>query len=296
MTQNQATIKGTTKLLAVIGSPISHSLSPIMHNAAIAHLGLDYAYLPLEIEIENLAIAMQGLATIKNLVGFNLTIPHKQEIIPLLTDITAIAKAVGAVNTVKLVPGGWLGTNTDVAGFLTPLQKLDRDWQKTAVVILGNGGAAKAVVAGCLELGCPKIDVVGRDPAKLNQFHQQVTAQMRNHNLRVHSWSNLDSLLEVAGLLVNTTPIGMGKSFTESPLSQIQIGNLPSQAIVYDLIYNPSPTRLLQLAKSEGLMVIDGLEMLLNQGALALEFWLEVPAPLEIMAAALKNALAISTK
>ncbi len=284
-------IQATTKLLAVIGSPISHSLSPIMHNAAIAHLGIDYAYLPLEIEIQNLASAVEGLARINNFAGFNLTIPHKQEIMPLLTQVTAIAQAVGAVNTVKRTEKGWIGTNTDVAGFLAPLRKLDRDWQKTPVVILGNGGAARAVVAGCLELGCPMIHVVGRDQTKLQQFQQQVTAQMHDYNLRVHAWASLDTLLEVAGLVVNTTPLGMGKDVLGSPLTSSQITKLPPQAIVYDLVYNPRQTKLLQLAKGQGLAEINGLEMLLHQGALALEFWVDIPAPIKIMQLALEEVL-----
>jgi len=284
-------IPANTKLLAVIGAPISHSLSPIMHNAAIAHLGLDYTYLPLEVEIQNLASAVEGLATIKNFVGFNLTIPHKQEIMPLLREISTIAQTVGAVNTVKRTEKGWIGTNTDVAGFLAPLPKLNRDWQKTAVLILGNGGAARAVVVGCLELGCPMIHVVGRDQTKLQQFQQQVNAQMRGYNLRVHPWASLDTLLEFAGLVVNTTPLGMGKDVLGSPLTSSQIAKLPPQAIVYDLIYNPRQTKLLQLAKEQGLAEINGLEMLLHQGALALEFWLDIPAPIKIMQLALENAL-----
>ncbi|MDX1978462.1 MAG: shikimate dehydrogenase [Pseudanabaenaceae cyanobacterium bins.68] len=272
---------GKTQLLGVIGSPISHSLSPVMHNAAIAALGLNWVYLPLEIPITDLAIAYQGLKSIQNLQGFNLTIPHKQQIIPHLDQITPIAQAIGAVNTVKRTAQGWIGTNTDAAGFLVPLQQLQQDWHNSTVLILGNGGAAKAVVAACLQLNFAQIALIGRNPDRLVQFSDQI-----NHpRLTVHSWSELDALLPATSLLVNTTPIGMAED--ACPLSLDQIYLLDAQAIVYDLIYTPRPTLLLQQAQARRLTTIDGLAMLLHQGALALEFWLECPAPLPVMTKAL---------
>ena len=149
-------ITGTTKLLAVIGNPIGHSLSPIIHNAAIEHLDLDYRYVAFAIAPEDLTTALAGFAAI-GVVGCSVTIPHKQAIIPLLTEITPLAQAVGAVNTVYKTPTGWQGTNTDVAGFVSPLAAIERDWGQTTAVILGNGGAARAVVAGCHQLGCGEI-------------------------------------------------------------------------------------------------------------------------------------------
>ncbi|NES23619.1 MAG: shikimate dehydrogenase, partial [Symploca sp. SIO3E6] len=146
-------ITGTTKLLGVIGDPVEHSLSPVMHNRAIASLGVDYVYLPLPIKPEDLAVAIAGFEAI-GLVGFNITIPHKQAIIPLLSEVSDIAQGVGAVNTVYRTDGRWWGTNTDVAGFISPLQTLNRDWSQTKVVVLGYGGAARAVVVGCTQLGC----------------------------------------------------------------------------------------------------------------------------------------------
>ncbi len=279
-------ILGTTKILGVMGFPVSHSLSPVMHNAAIAAMGLDYVYVPFPIPVEDLSAAIAGLKAIQSVQGFNLTIPHKVEVIPLLDEVLPIAKAVGAVNTVKRVGDRWIGTNTDVAGFLSPLKQLNCDWGNSPAVILGSGGAAKAVVAACLELGCPVIHVVGRDPRKMKKFHGAMTSQLHDYNLRVHPWTSIPHLLEIAGIIINATPIGMA-SDPNTPISEAEMNLLPDQAIAYDLIYTPRPTKFLQIAAARGLKAIDGLEMLINQGAIGLEFWLDQPVPIEIMRRAL---------
>ncbi len=283
-------VRGSTQILGIIGDPVTYSLSPVMHNAAFAVMGVDYVYLPFPVTAMNLQTAVQGLQAIASVRGFNVTIPHKEEIVPLLAEVTDVARAVGAVNTVKRLPQGWLGTNTDVAGFLAPLMGLERDWSQTPVLVLGCGGAARAVVAACLQLGCPTIHAIGRDQKKMRRFHSQMTAQLRDFNLRVHPWQSLASLLEVVGLVVNATPLGMAHQ-PESPLSLEQIKLLPQGAIAYDLVYTPRPTEFLRLAQQVGCVVIDGLEMLLQQGCAALEFWLERPAPVEAMRQALLEAL-----
>ncbi len=284
-------ILGTTKILGVMGFPVSHSLSPVMHNAAIAAMGLDYVYVPFPIPVEQLPAAITGLKAVQSVQGFNLTIPHKVEVMPLLDEVLPIAKAVGAVNTVKRVGDRWVGTNTDVAGFLEPLKKLNCDWENMPAVILGSGGAAKAVVAACLELGCSVIHVVGRDPKKMKKFHGAMTSQLHDYNLRVHPWASIPHLLEVAGLVINATPIGMA-SDPNTPISEAEINLLPDHAIAYDLIYTPRPTKFLQNAAARGLNAIDGLEMLINQGAIGLEFWLDQTVPIEIMRQALLQHLA----
>ncbi|MEO6860498.1 MAG: shikimate dehydrogenase, partial [Microcoleus sp.] len=208
-------IQGTTKLLGVIGHPIAHSLSPAMHNAAISHLGVDFVYLPFPVKPEDLKAALAGFAAI-DLRGFSITIPHKQAILPLLAEVSPIARAIGAVNTVYRTNKCWCGTNTDVEGFLAPLQtpayqpKGGSDWSQKVAVILGNGGAARAVVAGCAQLGCAEIHVVGRNAQNLAEFQQSwVNSPMPLQNLQVHTWENLSMLISQADLLVNTTPVGM---------------------------------------------------------------------------------------
>lgn len=279
-------ITGTTQLLGVIGDPVTHSLSPLMHNAAIAHLGLDLAYVPLPVKPQDLAAAIAGFEAI-HLVGFNLTIPHKQAILPFLSQISDVAQAVGAVNTVWQTPQGWHGTNTDVEGFLAPLQALGRDWSETTAVVLGNGGAARAVVAGCIQLGCPEIYVVGRSAAKLAAFPQ-------GQNIQVCTTASLPELLPRAGLLVNTTPVGMAPQVEASPIEGDIMDGLQAGAIAYDLIYVPNPTRFLQLAQARGAVPIDGLEMLVQQGAAALRIWTgQQQVPVEVMRGVLRSHLGL---
>ncbi|NJM99668.1 MAG: shikimate dehydrogenase [Phormidesmis sp. RL_2_1] len=303
-------IKGTTQLLGVIGYPVEHSFSPLMHNAAIAHLNAqqanaDFVYLPFPIRPEWLKDAIAGFTAI-GLRGFNITIPHKQAIMPLLDDISDIARAIGAVNTVWRSESEnqvrWHGTNTDVTGFMAPLKALKRDWSNAPAIILGNGGAARAVVAACHQLGFPQIWVVGRSPDKLQQFKQ--------------SWANSPDIAEKlsvclqhdlvpyankaaspkaspkASLVVNATPLGMHPQVKHTPLDQAQMqAIMATDAIAYDLIYTPRPTQFLQQASTAGFATIDGLEMLIQQGAAALEIWLGQPAPVSVMRQTLLNHL-----
>ena len=287
-------ITGKTQLLGVIGHPVSHSLSPLMHNAALAKLGLDYVYLPFPVAPENLERAIAGFASI-GVVGFSITIPHKQAILPLLSEISPIAQAIGAVNTVTRQGDKWVGTNTDVEGFIAPLQTTyHQDWSQKKAIILGNGGAARAVVAGCIQLGLAEIHVVGRNLQKLQAFTQSWENSPFADKFQVHEWQELPNLLHQANLLVNTTPMGMYPHVDESPLSSQEMGYLPGDAIVYDLIYIPKPTKFLHLAEKQGAIMIDGLEMLVQQGAAALKIWLQQETvPVNEMRQALQNHLGI---
>ncbi|HLO88345.1 MAG TPA: shikimate dehydrogenase [Nostocaceae cyanobacterium] len=292
---NSKLITGKTKLLGVIGHPVEHSLSPVMHNAALAKLGLDYVYLPLPIAPENLATAIAGFAAI-GVAGFSVTIPHKQAIIPLLSEISPIAQAIGAVNTVTRQGDNWVGTNTDVEGFIAPLQTTyQQDWSQKTAVILGNGGAARAVVAGCVQLGLTKIHLVGRNLQKLTQFRQSWQNSPLSEKFQVHRWEELPKLIAQADLLVNTTPVGMYPHVEVSPISEEDLAYLPQGAIAYDLIYIPQPTKFLQLAAKQGAIAIDGLEMLVQQGAAALKIWLQQSeVPVEDMRQALQDYLGLS--
>ena len=283
-------IKGTTKLLGVIGDPIEHSLSPVMHNAAIAHLGVDYVYLPFAISPSDLKTAIAGFAAI-GIQGFNVTIPHKQAILPFLSEITTLAQAVGAVNTVWRTHNGWSGTNTDVVGFLTPLQVYHQHWDDKVAVILGYGGAARAVVAGCVELGISEIYIVGRNPQKLETFQQSWITSSLAVSVKTCAWDQLSTLLPQADLLVNTTPMGMYPHVEESPVDASVMDKIKLGAIAYDLIYIPRTTEFLNLAAARGAMILNGLPMLVHQGAAALQLWLQQPVPVEIMRQSLQQHL-----
>ena len=301
-------ITGKTHLLGVIGYPVEHSFSPLMHNAAIAHLQQEkgaekenlpnYAYLPFPIQPERLKDAIAGFTAI-DLKGFNITIPHKQAIIPLLDDISDVAKAIGAVNTVWRGEKGWHGTNTDAFGFLAPLEALSgssltvpKSWTDARALILGNGGAARAVVAACQQLGCRKISVVGRSPDKLAHFAESWAHTPHiAAKLQVMPWDALPTQMPKTDLIVNATPVGMHPKINDSPLSDDEMALLKPGAIAYDLIYTPRPTKFLQQATAAGLLAIDGLEMLVQQGAAALEIWINQPAPVKVMRQTLLNYL-----
>jgi shikimate dehydrogenase len=285
-------ITGKTKLLGVIGYPIEHSLSPVMHNTAISTLGLDYVYLPLPIQPADLDVAIAGFAAI-GLQGFNVTIPHKQAIIPLLFEVSKLAQAVGAVNTVWHTQNGWSGTNTDVEGFIAPLKLHPRDWSQINPVILGYGGAARAVVMGCIQLGCREVRIVGRNRQKLDQFQQSWIEAPLPVNLGIYPWEDLPKLLPHADLIVNTTPVGMYPHVEESPVDVETMQQLKAGAIAYDLIYTPNPTQFLKQAKQQGAIAIDGLEMLVQQGAAALNIWTGQTPPVEQMRQSLQQHLGL---
>ena len=286
-------ITGKTKLLGIIGNPVEHSLSPVMHNAAIANLGLDYAYVPFPVQQGDLAQAIVGFGVV-NLQGFSITIPHKQDIMPLLTEISDDAVNIGAVNTVWRTQAGWKGTNTDVEGFVAPLKIRSQDWTQVTPVVLGNGGAARAVIVGLINLGCPEVHVVGRNPDKLARFYQSWQHSTTiTSKIKIHNWDNLKSLLPTTDLLVNTTPVGMSPKVDASPVDASLMQKLKSTAIAYDLIYTPNPTQFLKLAAAQGATTIDGLEMLVQQGVAALKIWLQQPVPVDIMRNSLKEYLGL---
>lgn len=289
----RSSLTGATQVLGIIGYPIEHSLSPPMQNAALERLGVDAVYVPFAVKPTELAAAIAGLGSL-NVQGFNVTIPHKQAVIPYLASVTEISQAIGAVNTVWRMDQGWAGTNTDVLGFIAPLQRSDRDWRNARVVILGNGGAARAVVAGCVTLGCTDIWLVGRSADKLQQFVE--SWQTSPLKLQLHTCLNteVDALLSTTTLLVNTTPVGMHPDVAASPVTAAQMALLPRGAIAYDLIYTPSPTQFLQLATQRGLTIFDGTEMLVQQGAAALEIWTQQPPPIDLMRQTLRAQLGLT--
>lgn len=289
-------ISGTTQLLAVLGDPVRHSLSPALHNAAIRELGLNWVYLALPVSPEKLAVLVEGLEAI-GCRGMSVTIPHKHAVAALCRELSPLAQRVGAVNTlVPLDGGGWHGTNTDVEGFLAPLR--GDTWQGKEALVLGCGGSSRAVVAALVELGLERITVAARRRESLDAF----AADCRSWAPQLHTleWagntktadSPLLPVLANAALVVNTTPVGMASASDPSaaehcPLSPGELEALDPSCSVYDLIYIPRPTRLLQAAAARGCRTFDGLEMLVQQGAAALRLWSGTDAlPVEAMRAA----------
>lgn len=278
-------ITGKTQLLGIIGDPVEHSLSPVMHNKAISEMGLDYVYVPFPVKRVNLGLALAGFEAI-GVRGFSVTIPHKQDIMALLSEIDDDATNIGAVNTVWRTSKGWKGYNTDVTGFVYPLETMSPtpDWTQIQPLILGHGGAARAVIVGLINLGCQEIKVVGRNSNKLANFKQNWSHVPEIQNqITTHHWDNLSSLIPDADLLVNTTPVGMSPHIDASPVDENLMQGLRQDAIAYDLIYTPNPTQFLKLAQTQGATTIDGLEMLLQQGVAALKIWLQQPISADVV-------------
>ena len=277
-------ITSKTSFLALIGNPVEHSLSPIMHNAAIKFLDLDLVYLAIPCKDNDFQIVINALKKI-NCKGLNITIPFKEKAFKLCDEISPIAKKIKAINTLKVnQKSEWSGTNTDIDGFVAPIKNLNLSRKKS--IILGSGGAARSAVQGLIDLKLSDIHVISRNESNLNNFLNDFR-NLRNVRGCLASNKETKDLINQADLIINTTPIGMKNFNTDSdelPFGQNLWDSLNSNTVVYDLTYNPRITKLLKLADNKGCQIIDGLEMLVAQGAKSLSYWTNIKdIPTEIM-------------
>lgn len=300
-------ISGKTQLVGLLGWPVAHSLSPVMHNAAAAQLGLDLAYVPLPTPPDKVAQAVRGLVAL-GFRGANVTVPHKEAIIPLLDQVDEAAAAIGAVNTIVVEhqppavsrrrppaspsppPSSYAATyghNTDWSGFMAELQALALDVSDRDTLLLGAGGSARAVAYGLASAGS-RVHLFAR---RLEQA-RQVVSSLADHcpagSLMANDWAALGdsrALFASTVLVVNTTPVGMAPNLDASPWPEML--PFPEEAFVYDLVYNPAETRFMQQARAAGRQTSNGLGMLLRQGALAFQLWTGLEPDLQVMAKAL---------
>ncbi len=272
----------------LLAYPASHSLSPAMHNAAFAHLGADASYRALEVPPDGLDAAVASLRR-PQVLGANVTIPHKVAVTPLLDWLSPAAQALGAVNTVVQGQGGRLeGHNTDVRGFLRGLADLNLEPSSQRALILGAGGAARAVAYALLAAGVAELALHNRTQTRARALAERLGSAGTVSVVERHA---LRHALETTTLLVNTTSVGMVGG-ASADLSPLPTGLLPRVGTVIDIVYRPPQTRLLQEAAAAGLATQNGIPMLLYQGVEALELWLGKPAPVTVMRAALLAALA----
>ena len=278
---NKGMISGTTALVALLGQPVSHSLSPVMQNAALKAMGLDWSFMALPCSANDLSTVLKGLEAV-GCRGLNVTIPHKQDVSLLCNELSPLAQRLGAVNTLTpLTNGGWHGHNTDVEGFLAPLLANNANWSGTRVVVLGCGGSARAVVAGLQDLNPSDITIVGRRAQTLQPFCSDLQQGSPANGVQLQPLLDNDPRLETriqqADLVVNTTPVGMSSHQPGQgpalPLGVDIWDKLSTQTVLYDLIYTPRPTPWLQRGEALGCRTYDGLEMLVQQGAAALRRW-----------------------
>jgi len=285
-------ISSKTSFIALIGNPVSHSLSPVMQNAAFQYLGLDLIYIAIPCKDEDLELVLNSLKKI-NCKGLNITIPYKEKVFDLCSEISPIANKLKAINTLKLnSEKEWSATNTDVEGFIYPLKKLNLTKKKS--IILGSGGAARSVIQGLINLNLSKISVISRNKSSLDELIKNFENQIKIQGL-LNNDNQTQDLIEEADLIVNTTPVGMKTSkykMNVLPYGENFWRSLNSKTVIYDLIYNPAPTHLLKFSANKGCMTINGIQMLVAQGLKSLSFWTNgLEVPFHIMNDALKNYL-----
>ena len=284
----QGTLKkltGHTRIVGVIGDPVEHSRSPQMHNAAFAKAGLDYVYVPFHVRPDDLADAIAGFKA-TNIVGINVTLPHKQAVIPYLTSISREAELIGAVNTLTFVNGKIHGDNTDAPGVLKALEENGNMSVPVGenVVVLGAGGAARAVVVALALRGVASITIANRTVEKAialaEEMDRQIGVSMQGMGL---ADERLPLTIRQSKLLVNTATTSMDAT---QPLL-ISADWFQPNTIVYDIVYTPPVTSLMQAATERGCRTLGGIGMLVHQGAIAFEKWTDVTPCTETMRQAL---------
>ncbi len=280
------TVNGKTRVCAIIGDPVEHSLSPVMHNAAFKELGLNLVYVAFTVTSTELKDAVVGAKSL-GLRGLNVTMPHKNAVMSHLDAVDSTAKSIGAVNTVLNNQGKLIGYNTDGSGAMIALQENGVDLEEKKLVLLGAGGAAKAIAYQAAQ-DVEELVILNRTPEKAKKLAEALKsfgAKVKGGTL---SSEVLKQELPTTDILVNATSVGMHPDVDSSPVPS---DLLHSNLSVMDIIYNPLETRLLKDAKSAGAKVGSGIEMLLYQGAVAFEIWTNCPAPVEVMREAALNEL-----
>lgn len=273
--------------LGLIGYPLSHSLSPKIHKTALKACGLegDYSLFPIEpndkVGLNNLLNKVRS----SEIHGLNITIPHKQNVIEFLDELTPTAESIGAVNTIYLKDNKLIGDNTDALGFLRDLNtafNFSAFSLQPSALVLGAGGSARAVVYALLNDDW-KVTIYAR---RIEQA-QQLANSFPNYQLPITNLNNLQSLISSLSLIVNTTPLGMTPNINESPLPENL--SLPNNIFIYDLVYNPRETKLIKDARSQGIHATTGLGMLIEQAALSFEIWTGKNPSREILQESISN-------
>ena len=274
-------IRGTTKITGLFGCPVKHTFSPAMHNAAFEALKMDMVYLPFEVSPEDLEGAVASLVPL-GVVGVNVTIPHKEAVIRHLDEVSETAELIGSVNTITVRDRRLRGDNTDAYGFATSLQEeAGFDLKGKRVFVMGAGGASRAVSFQSALAGAAELVIADVDASKAESLAGAVSSRFDRCRVQCSpaSAGDVEKALAGADLFVNATPIGMEPG--DPPL--IRVEWLDSATVVFDAIYNPLQTRLLREAGERGLKTVNGIGMLLHQGARAFELFTGVPPPVDVM-------------
>ena len=280
-------ISGKTRVCAIIGDPVEHSLSPVMHNAAFKELGLNLVYVAFTVTPKELKTAISSARSL-GLRGLNVTMPHKNAVMNYLDEVDTTAKSIGAVNTILNNQGKLIGYNTDGNGAMIALQENGVYPEKKKMLLLGAGGTAKAIAYQAAQ-DVDELVILNRTPEKAKELAEVL---QKNFGKKVKggtlSSAILEEELETTDILVNATSVGMNPDVNRSPVPS---NLLKRDLCVMDIIYNPTETRLVMDAKAAGAKVVSGVEMLIYQGAVAFEVWTNCPAPVDVMRKAVLNEL-----
>lgn len=263
-------------IYGVIGYPIAHSMSPLMHNREFQALKLDHYYTAFNIHPDDLAKAIESVRILE-IRGLNVTLPHKVKVMDYLDEIDEEARLIGAVNTIINRDGHLIGTNTDGEGYLRSLLTIVDSLYAKKVILIGAGGAARAIATTLARQGVQALDVANRTAAKAEELAKHVN---RFADCKALALKDAEEQLENYDIIINTTSVGMSPNVEEAP---IRLDHLKTGAVVSDLIYNPLKTKLLQQAEEKGAVIHNGVGMFVYQGALAFEKWTGIKPNIERM-------------
>ena len=278
-------IKGSTNIVGLIGHPVEHSFSPPMHNAAFAELGLDYAYVAFDVNPDDLKSAVDGAKSL-NIKGFNVTIPHKIEVMQYLDELDEVARLIGAVNTIDFKD--LKGYNTDGIGAVRAIEEVTSIKDKN-VVVAGAGGASRAISFYLAKFGAGSMTILNRNANKAKDLAGDVLKSDLIGDVGADSISEIDSYLKDADILVDTTPLGMDPHINDEPIAKSDA--MHDGLVVFDAVYNPNETVLLKEAIKAGAKPVYGIKMLLYQGAESFKIWTGRDAPIDVMQDALNKHL-----
>lgn len=280
-------IKGSTNIVGLIGHPVEHSFSPPMHNAAFDALGMDYTYVAFDVNPAELQKAIEGARSL-NIRGFNVTIPHKIDVMKYLDEIDDVARLIGAVNTIDFK--NLKGYNTDGIGAVRAIEEVTSIKNKN-VVIAGAGGASRAISFYIAKYGADSLTILNRNVDKAQSLAGDVSNSGLIDDVKSDSINEINAYLADADILVDTTPLGMHPHINDQPIATAE--NMHDELVVFDAVYNPNETVLLKQAIEAGAKPVYGIKMLLYQGAESFKIWTGADAPVDIMEKALKDTLNI---
>src|ERR1039457_545222 len=280
-------IDGSTTIVGIFGSPIKHTASPAMHNAAFGAFEMNWAYLAFRVDPQNLRSALRG-ADAMGVVGINLTIPHKIMALDCIDEVDAEARKLGAVNTVSMEKGKLRGSNTDGYGFLKAIKEdFNLSIKGKRVLVLGAGGAGHGIAVKCALDGAARVIVANRTPARIEPIAREIRGTKSEFLALKLVAEDIRKVIHEVDLMVNATSVGL----EEDDSLGLGADLFSPRLHVYDTIYRPAETELLRVAGSAGAKVANGLSMLLHQGAKSFEIWTKRKAPLAVMRRALRAAI-----